>query len=277
MKVDRVIDVSRGDKFLSHYLKEDPTIKRVLIAFFHGIGDLVMFLKVYEKLKETYPDIHFDLGLCKGLGEEDIYSKAILLEPDWREKAVTLGYDLVFSCNMPMNETQTVYTKGEWSCIKELGIDPVWGHLPPDKVSKGLVGCHFQITCLPDAANVPYEVAKKVWQEIKEAGYIPCETLQQHVFHNPKNVKYDFIDLDTRSLPAKISTLAGIIKSCKAFVCGVSGNFHIALSLLPYDKVCLLEKDFLAPSFTKSQIKRINVKDYKDNSIKDWLLNLKEE
>lgn len=274
MKFDRVIDVSRGDNLLSHYLK-DSTIKRVLIGFFHGIGDAILFIKVFEKLKELYPNIHFDLGLCKGLGEEEIYPQAVLLDGDWREKAETLGYDLVFSANMPMNEMQTEYTKGEWSCIKELGIEPVWGHTKPAIIKNRLVGVHFFITCLPDSANVPYDVAKKVWNEIKEAGFIPFSTHMEHVFHNPKNLKYDFIDRHIRDIPAKISTLAGVIQNCFAFACCVSGNFHVALSLLPPEKIMLLERDFLAPSFTKLPIARTDIKNYKDGSIKQWLEKLK--
>jgi len=274
MKINKVVDVSRGDQLLSYYLK-DSSIQRVLIAFFHGIGDVIMFIKVFEKLKELYPNIHFDLGLCKGLGEEEIYPNAILLNPDWREKFDTLGYDLVFSCNMPMNETQIAYTKGEWSCLKELGIELTWGHTAPEIIKNRLIGVHFQITCLPDSANVPYEIAQKVWNEIKEAGFIPIETLCQHVFHNPVNKKYDFIDRHIRDIQPKISTLAGIIQSCAAFICGVSGNMHVALGLLPPERIVLLEKDFLAPSFTKLPITRMNIKKYEDGSIKKWLEKLK--
>ncbi len=271
MKPDKVIDVSRGDKMLSEYLK-DETINRILLVSFHGCGDQCMVLPVFKRIQELYPNKHFDLGLCKGLGQEEIYSKAILLNPDWREKFDTLGYDLVFSWNMPMSETQTEFTKGEWSCKKELGIEPCCGHYKPDIIKNRLVGIHQFITCLPDLANTPYEVAKKVWTEVKDVGFIPISVHFCHVFNNPVNSKHDFVDRHVRDIKPQISTLAGLIQSCGFFIGGVSGPFHVALTVLPPERICLMEKEFLAPSFTRLPIMRVNVKEYKDNTIKEWLL-----
>lgn len=268
----QVIEPLRQDKKLVAYLEEKP--KRVLLFFWHGLGDVIMFLRPLQRLGELYPDTKFDFALARGLGQEDIYPDALLVNGDETKDFSSerfKDYDIVARINMPMNEGQAEFTKGEWCCIHELGIEPVWGHLPPKIVKNKLVACHFQITCLPDSANVPYEVAKKVWGEIKEAGYIPLETLMQHVFHNPINEKYDFIDRHIRDITPKVSTLAGIIQSCGAFIGGVSGNFHLAMGLLPYERVCLLEKDFLAPMFTRLPIKRVNVNDYKDGEIRNWL------
>lgn len=270
-----------GDKpKLSSYLN---TLKKgkVLLPFGHGLGDLIMFLNVYDSLCFLYPDIEFTLALQKGLGFEemdlDIISNKnsnVIYSNNLAYDGENFGYDIIADIDFPMSEGQTKWTKGEWCCIQELGIPEINGH---KKVYCGInrvVGVHFQITCLPGSANVPYEIAKKVWQEIKDAGFIPMETLMQHVFHNPVNQKYDFVDRHLRDIPAKISTLAGVLQNCAAFICGVSGNFHTALSILPHNKICLLEKDFLAPSFTKFDIQRINVKEYVDGSIKNWLENL---
>ena len=268
----RIIEPLLMDKKLSAYLDEN-TPKSVLIFFWHGLGDLIMFLEPFRKLKELYPEIKFDLALAKGLGQEEIYREALLVEGDETKDFSSdrfKEYDLVVRINFPMNEGQIEFTKGEWCCIHELGIEPVWGHTPIESKSR-LVACHFQITCLPDSANVPYEVAKKVWFEIKEAGYVPIETLMKHVFHNPVNEKYDFIDRHLRDIEPSITTLAGVLGSCRAFVGGVSGNFHLALSVLPNENICLLEKDFFAPSFTKLPIKRVNVTNYVSGAVKDWL------
>jgi len=271
----QVIEPLKGKKKLVEYFDENT--KKVLLFFWHGLGDTVQFLVVLEKLKELYPKIHFDLALAKGLGQEDVYPEALLVEGDETKDFSGerfKNFDIVCRTNFPMNEGQTKYTKGEWCCIHEMGIDPVWGHLAPKNIKNRLVGVHFQITCLPDSANVPEEVATKVWNEIKEAGYIPIETLMTHVFHNPVNKKYACVNRDVRDAVPTVASLGGLIKNCTAFICCVSGNFHMALSLLPYERVMLLEKDFLAPSFTKHPIARANVKDYKDGTVKNWLLNL---
>lgn len=272
----QIIEPYRQEEKMSSYLTED--VKKVLLFAWHGMGDIIMLMKPLEKLQELYPNIQFDLALAKGLGQEEIYSKALLVEGDETKDFSSdrfKEYDIIARINMPMNEGQTTYTKGEWCCIHELGIEPVAGHLPPNKITNKLIGLHFQITCLPDSANISYEIAKKVWNEIKEAEFIPIETLMQHVFHNPINKKYDFVDRHIRDIKPEISTLAGVIQNCVAFVGGVSGNFHMALSLLPESKITLLEKDFLAPSFTKNNINRIDIKNYQDGAIFNWLKSLK--
>ena len=272
----KVIEPLKEKHKLIHYLNKD--VKKVLLFAWHGLGDIIMLMKPFDKLKELYPDIHFDLALAKGLGQEEIYKDALLVEAG--ETKDFSGdrfkdYDVIARINMPMNESQTQYTKGEWCCIHELGINPVWGHRKPNIINNRLVACHFQITCLPGSATVPSNIAEKVWKEIIDSEYIPIETLMEHTFHNPANKKYDFIDRHVRNIKPKISTLAGLIQNCSAFIGGVSGNFHVALSVLPPERICLLEKDFTAPSFTKHDIKRINIKEYKDGEIKKWIQNMR--
>jgi len=271
MKVNKVIDVSRGDEKLSEYL--EPGMK-VLLAFFHGVGDCVMFKVVFEHLKKVYPDIHFDIGLCKGLDQEFIFPEAKILMPDWRENFAELGYDIVMSCNFPMNEGQDVLTKSEWCCEKELGIPPVWGHRPMQPGSNRLIGIHYNITCLPEACNPSKEIAEKIWNEVLASSYIPIETHFKHVFHNPANVKFDFVDCHVRRVQPRISLLAGLLESCYACICVVSGNFHMAVSIKDHKRICLLEKDFKLGSFTKLPIHTIDIKNYQDGSISEWLQSI---
>jgi len=271
MKVNKVIDVSRGDEKLSHYLTNGM---QVLIVFFHGIGDCVMFKRVFDHLCETYPQIVFDIGICDGLDQEFIFPHAVRLAGDWREKFDTLGYDIVFSCNFPMSEGQEELTKAEWCCEKELGITPVWGHEPLQHGANRLIGIHYNITCLPESCNPSEETAKKIWDEVLLAGMIPIETHFQHIFHNPVNVKFDFVDCCVRRVQPRISSLAGLLEMCYAFIGVVSGNFHTALAVKPNDRVCLLEKDFKLGCFTKLPIQTIDIKDYKDGSVLKWLTDL---
>ena len=273
----KVYDVTRGDEKLSHYINEDT--KKVLVAFFHGIGDAIMFIEVFEQLKRTYPDIHFDAGLCAGLGQEELIPDAVFLGGDWREKAEETDafdhYDIVFSCNFPMNEGQTELTKGQFSCVKELGIEPnemIYSKLPCSK--NRLIAVQFHITCLPDSCNPDRDTAERIWNDILEEGFIPIEMHFSHIFNNPANKKFDFIDCTVRRVKPQISTLAGLIDSCAGVVSVVTGNLHVALANIPHEKIFFLEKDFKLESFIKSdKIKKADVKDYK-GEIRDWLKTL---
>ncbi len=244
--------------------------KRCLIPFWHGVGDVVMFLPILKRLREMHPRMTIDIGLCKGLDQETFVPDAILLDGDWREKHEALGYDLVFPVNFPTeNLGDTSKTKAEISCIEEIGIPPVCGHLRLK--TKKLVAVHFQITSVPWAANAEPDVARQIWNDIKAAGFIPVETHFQHVFHNPANEKFDFVDNHVRQWTPKIATLMALLSSCHAFVGVVSGNFHMAMSVLGPTKVMLLEKDLKAGHFTKWPIATANLKDY-HGEVKDWLI-----
>lgn len=53
-----VIEPLRQDKKLNDVIKEAEA-KRVLLFFWHGLGDLVMFMKPFERLKELNPEVYF--------------------------------------------------------------------------------------------------------------------------------------------------------------------------------------------------------------------------
>lgn len=260
---------SKNGMKLAEHLKTGA-YKKVLLPFFHGVGDVVMFLPILKRLRELYPDVHFDLGLCRGLDQETFVPDAVLLDGDWREKCLGFGYDLIFPCNFPIEQLpDTSHTKAEISCIEEIGIEPVCGHLP--LVPKKLVGVSFQCTSVPWVANTEPDVAEKIWNEIKAAGFVPIEINMRHVFFNPANEKYPFIDNHVRDWPARIETLMALIGSCAAYVSAVSGNFHVALSVLGPKRVMLLEKDLKVGHFTKEAVAAVNTKNYSDGEVKDFL------
>lgn len=244
----------------------------VLIAFFHGVGDVVMFLPILDDLRRRFPMIKIDIGLCRGLDQETFVPDAVLLDGDWREKALTLGYDLVYPVNFPLERLDDLTkTKAEVCCEEEIGIPPICGH--KKLLAKPLVAVTFQMTSVPWVANADPEVAELVWKDIKDAGFVPIEVLIPHVFHNPINLKYDFVDSHLRSCSPRIETLMAVLGSCRAFVGVVGGPFHLALSILGPDRVLLLEKDLKREHFTKDGIETANLKDYK-NEVKEFLIKL---
>jgi hypothetical protein len=268
-----IIDPQKTGKKLIAYL--NPEIKKVLIPFPHGIGDVVLFLAPFQHLKLQYPNIHFDIGLSKGLDQESIVPNAILIDGNWENKYKDSDYDLIFVCHFPMENTNDLTkTKAEICCIQELGIEPTSAHLPIKP--KPLVAVHFHMTCLPGLSNAEEPIAKLIWEDIIFANCTPIECHFEHVFHNPINKKYDFVDTHMRNCKPKIDTLMSLLKNCFAFIGVVSGNFHLALSILPYNKVMLLERELKAQHFTKLPIMTANLKNYK-REVKDWLINLQKE
>lgn len=263
------------DKKLIEMFSDNTT--RVLIIFWHGLGDLVMFLNIFDELKVLYPKIHFDIGLPKGLGFSELVPDAVMITGDMLNVLNTLDYDIVAKVHFPMSEGQVKHTKGEWSCIHEIGIPPRNGH--KNIASKGqnrLVGVHFNITCLPESANPNSATAELIWREIIEAGYIPIETHFLHAFHNPVNRKFDFINCTVRGAKPRVSSLIGLLQSCTAFIGVVSGNFHTALATIAPERVLFLEKHFKLECFTHLPVARVSIipGEYPKGEVLKWLQSL---
>jgi hypothetical protein len=262
---------TQDDKRLVEYL-DTGLFKKVLLPCWHGVGDIVMFMAPYQYLKNRYPDIQIHAGLAKGLQQLNIIPDAVELEGDWEKTVHSSDYDLVFMCHMPLEDANDLTkTKAEVCCERELGIPPIAGHLHIP--SKPIVGVHFQNTSVGSVANVSEEIAGKIWSEIIQAGCVPVETLFQHGFHNPANNQFPFVDNHVRNWPARLDSCIALLSKCDYFIGGVSGNFHLALSLLPYQNVALVENRLKAEHFTKFPIQTFDMFNYSDGQVKNWLSN----
>lgn len=248
--------------------------RRVLLIFWHGVGDLVMFLDPFRAICRDFPYVDFVIGLPRGLTHEELLPDDIryhlLTAEEVNETTELLPYDLTAKITFPMSEGQEEFTKGEWCGLRELGVHHCFGHGRLSNCCNRLVAVHFHITCLPGSCNPDRDTAERIWNDILEAGYIPIECHFQHIFHNPVNEKFDFVDCTVRRAKPRVSSLVGLLRACSAFVGVVSGPFHVALSVLPPERILLCEKDFTAKMFTKLPIKTANLKDYK-NEVMDFL------
>jgi hypothetical protein len=248
------------NKKLVEYLKPGG---KYLIRFGHGLGDTMMFMPAFYKLKEKYPESQIDIYLeC---GQEHIFESC----PDKEGKE----YDEVFHLDYPMVEHENG-TKTEKCCREELGIDAL---RIPDVVylkeyESPLVACHFQGTALPNSVNCPPGIAQQIWIEIIEAGKIPIEVHFEHMFHNPVNTRYGFIDRHVRSVNPDIKSLIGLLQRCHAFVGIASGPFVIALSVIP-QRVMFLERKHKLESYIRhlQSVKRIHISEYEAGSVEKWL------
>jgi len=245
--------------------------QKILIRFGHGLGDTIMFLPILEALREKYKG-YCDIDLYVEAGQEHIFGDTLDKEGE--------GYDLVFSLDFPMSEG-TDLTKAEKCCVDEMGIDykdlDLEVSLKPDTEKwNPFVVVHFQGTALPDSVSCPEEVAGKIWQEIKDYGKIPIECHFEHIFHNPSNNKFDFVNRHVRDCQADIKTLIGMIQSSSAFIGIASGPFIVALAS-ESKNVLYLEKNHPLKSYTKQDIARVDVRNYKEGSIKQWLENMRSQ
>lgn len=212
-----VIDYSH--KKLVEYL--EPGIK-VLIDFPHGMGDDVMFMPLFLKLKFMYPETQIDLKVAAG--REDFCSPP---EP-------LANYKYIFK--LVWHETHDKpgkYSKPEYCCIRELGIpftkelDFTW---QPPKMDSPLIGVNFMCNSNPNY-NVPYAVAKQIYNNIKDNGLIPLEIYFEHAQYNNRNSKYDFISATTRGVRPSVSAFVGAMQQCRAFIGVNSGSLCMATAL----------------------------------------------
>jgi hypothetical protein len=265
----RFVDPAKGDGLLTSHLNKD--VKRVLIVFIHGVGDVVMFIEVLKAVSTLYPKTHFDLGLAKELGQNSVYPCAVLLDTDWKSQVANMNYDLVFQSRFPMEDLQRpMVTKAEICCEKELGIPPIAKY--PQLVPKKIVAVHFHSTAVPALASAPESSARRIWEEIALAGYIPVETHFEHVYHDPMNTRFDFVDHHVRNWPARLDTLMALLGAADAFVGVASGNFHLALSILGPSRVMFLEKSLKVTQFTKANVAIAKLDSY-NGEVMTWLQN----
>jgi len=259
--------------FISEYRKRKlveylrPGMK-VLLDFVHGLGDTMMFMPILYKMRELYPTTQIDIHLeC----DQDMLFESVVDKTGF-------GYDIVFGIHFPMSEGSGI-TKQAACCIQEIGIDPVIDFAPLPMYESPLVAVHYQGTALPESVNCPESIAEKVWNEIIKVGLIPIECHFQHVFHNAKNGKYPFIDNNVRNCQANLRSLVGLLQHCFAFVGVASGPFTVAMSVLPLGRVFYLENrhtvETYVDPFISSDVNHINVNQYVDSTIFNWLEDLK--
>lgn len=261
-------------KKLVEYIKPGGIYR---IDFGCGVGDLIMWYPQFEYLQKTYPDCHFDL-YCES-GQEKIWGTVFD-----RDEA---PYDHVFHLNFPMSEGSNL-RKAEKSGLEELGLTPEQiaeipelAKIPPCPAPGGwvdripnLVGIHYHGTALPNSVGCPEPVARQIWQEVKQAGYIPIETHFIHVFHNSVNELFPWIDFHMRETTATLSNLFGLLQRLQAFIGVASGPVVAAMSIMP-ERVMYLERNHpLKTYISDKRVQSVSVMDYKSGSVYEWLEGL---
>ncbi len=234
--------------------------KSVLIVFWHGLGDLIMFLPYYEHMVEycKNDNIHFDLALLPGLGQRDICPSAL----EMSEEDFNTNHEIAFVINFPMAEGKEGITKGEYCCTEELGIPPFYKSLDLLGRKNLLVAVHMQGTCLPGSTNPESEVNKEIWNDIIEYGMVPIDVHFQHVFHNPVNELHSWVSRNCRDLKPKINTLISLIQTAEAFIGVASGPLMLSLSIKPQKTIYLQKNHNLRSYINFNSVPIVDVNSY---------------
>lgn len=249
------------EKKLIEYLKPGG---KYLVRFGHGLGDTIMFMPILDSLRNTYSDCQIDLYVESG--QEEIWESI--------EDKDAPGYDEVFSLDFPMAEGSDLTKPGK-CCIEEVGIEPIVGIASLPEKPSPIVSVHFQGTALPGSVGCPEEIAAQIWQEITDFGKIPIECHFEHMFHNPVNIKFGFIDNTVRRYRANLSNLLGLVKHSWAFIGVASGPLLVALSIMP-ERTLYLEKHHKLECYTQLTAARANIFNYESGSILRWLDTLEQ-
>jgi hypothetical protein len=137
-----------------------------------------------------------------------------------------------------------------------------------------IVAVHFQGTALPNSVNCPEDKASIIWNGILRLGLIPIECHFMHMYHNPANQKYGFIDCSVRSVKPRLQTLIGLIQHCYAFIGVASGPFVTALSVMPERTLLIENLHTLVDYVPKGTGSSIHHKDITSEKIVKWLYTL---
>jgi hypothetical protein len=247
-----------SQKKLAEYLKPGD---RALIRFGHGLGDTLMFMPAFESLRELHPEVAIDLYVESG--QEEIWDSVADKDAD--------GYDHVFHLDFPMSEG-TGKTKLELCCETELGIDPPYQEVAWVRSQfSPLVGVHFHGTALPESVNCPEAVARQIWEEILHAGRIPIECHFEHIFHNPSNEKFSWIDRDVRGCRADLHNLFGLVQRLGAFIGVASGPWVVALAWIPARTMLLENRHTLGDYVRVKKTHAVHINDYQPGMVLEWL------
>lgn len=242
--------------------------KKVLLIFHHGLGDAIMFhATCYKALCEKYPNIEFYLDTH--LGQEQILGH-VDKNPDHYD----IAFKFAFSCSEWDSRDET---KAEKCARLQVGMAFNKEKYNLNKTFSSIfVGLHFNSTCC-SKMNVPEDFAKKLWNQIENAGFIPIDTHMRHQNDNKKSIVYGFescrrID----NISATTPKLMSVLSSCCGFAGVPSGNFTCALNVMPPEKILYITSEFPAKRSTRLPVHEINwKKGYDEGIIQNWIDCLK--
>jgi hypothetical protein len=218
---------SYATKRLTQYLS--PGL-RVLVKFdWHGLGDMIMFQPLYQRMKELYPDVEWHL---KGNKDQQYFEET----PD---AEVDIEFNITFPETPILVNKGFRLTKPEACAVLELGIpwEPslefTWN---PDhwntelRIEENCIGMVFQCNSDP-SKNPPPGLTQLFWQRVKKHGFTPIEVQFCNPNHNSKNGRCAWVDYSCRDFEPTVENVISVLKQCKGFIGVNTGTFCAATCL----------------------------------------------
>lgn len=256
---------------LADILHDHPEYRRILLKFFHGLGDAIAFFaNCLPALKHEFPNVKFFVETQ--LGQDEIFGKI-----DQDESDFDLSIFIMFPCAEWDEETDE--TKAEKCGRLELGVeispdcpDYYYFFICPGKkhFMSPLVGVHFVSTSCDDV-SCPESTARLIWEKIEKRGLIPLDTHFRHKGATLIRDVFAWENRTVRDVPATVGKLFGLMDSLGGFAGISSGNFWTALCTLDPRKILYIETEFPVRKLTHIPIKSIKAADPDEAVIEDWL------
>lgn len=253
---------------LADILHDHPEYRRILLKFFHGLGDAIDFYaNCLPRLKMEFRDRDFVVETQ--LGQEIYFGST---NPG-DESDFDLSVFIMFPC---AEWDEGPETKAEKCARVELGI-----RIPEDtpnrywEITRGrepspLVGVHFVSTSCDDV-SCPESTARLIWEKIEKRGLIPLDTHFRHKGATLIRDVFAWENRTVRDVPATVEKLFGLMWSLGGFAGISSGNFWTALCTLDPRKILYIETEFPVRKLTHIPIKSIKADDPDEAVIEDWL------
>jgi len=196
----------------------------------HGLGDMIMFQPLYQRLKTLYPNIEFHL---KGNRDQQYF-----------EEAPEAAVDVVFKISFPetpelFRSSKYTMTKPEACAVLELGIpwEPAlefsWKPTkfnPELQIKDNCIGMVFQCNSDPSKGINP-GLAARLWEAVRKSGFTPIEVQFTNPNHNKKNGRCAFANYSCRDFEPTVENLVSVIRQCKGFVGVNTGTFCAAVCI----------------------------------------------
>ena len=260
------MELTFKNKTLADVLTAHPEYKRILLKFYHGLGDAIAFhANCLPALKRAFPGREFSVETQLG---QELFFGAV--NPD--ENAYDLSVFILFPCAEwePGPET-----KAEKCGRVELGIE-----ITPDVPSRywfsggrepsPFVGVHF-VSTSNDGLCCPEPCARLIWEKIEKRGLIPIDT---HFRHEGATIDREIFAWESRNVQnvrPTVEKLFGMIENLGGFAGVASGNFWAALCCLDPSKILYIETEFSVRKLTHIPIRQIKAENPDEAVIDAWL------
>lgn len=281
------------------YLESNPSIQNVCILMNHGLGDIINFIPIFDKLKSIFKNCSFKLGSLPEKGYKCLHEDAIFMVPPYGKYSET--FDVIFNISYlepPRDEHNGFFinsldkaidnelikklSKVELCNYLEVGIpDFKWNYYKININCNPIkrIGVHFFGYAWTKDKNVDIDTSYKIWNEIIKSGYDPYEIqmippnkvgiIEHPEFLNRGNsLRYNFPNL---------KLMMQEVSKCNYFFGVDSGPLYLAISILgPNSCIGLQKNREISKIFPRPSINLVDVKNYNDDSIK-FLLTKEED